>query len=391
MALLAYRRGVVDMSGIFISYRREDGAEEAHRLYQALTARFGAGSVFIDVQSIELGENFAEVLDEKVGFCDALIAVIGKRWLASAHADGRRRLDDPEDWVRLEIVSALNRDIKVIPVLVGGATLPERQALPAPLALLVEAQALELRLDHFDEGVARLAAALETVRKGTTAVSLWFAMITRRHKALDPLDLHRPQILWQALRFMLVMVFIEGLLHLPAAGVADRAYSSKLWYLAHYTTAAYVEYLGAGFILHFAMKLFGGKAKLQRSIGAFCFLTAFVPLIAIAQIPVWGLNISVLKDAAEASWSPAEAVVQMQAFVAALGPFGVARLLIAFAAATCLWLLFLTAVFESLRTLHRLSLGRALVAFGSGLIITVAFLAFVVAPQFGTLYRLIAP
>ena len=113
------------MSGIFISYRREDSAEIAHALYRELSARFGAGSVFIDVEDIGLGENFAATIDEKVGFCDALVAVIGPKWLTVAGPDGRPRLEDGNDWVRLEIASALSRDIKVFPVLTGGARLPD--------------------------------------------------------------------------------------------------------------------------------------------------------------------------------------------------------------------------------------------------------------------------
>jgi hypothetical protein len=379
------------MSGIFISYRRDDSADVAHQLYQALVARFGPESVFIDVENIDLGDNFAEVLDEQVGFCDALIAIIGKKWLISARADGSRRLDDPHDWVRLEIASAVSRGIKVIPVLVDGATLPERRDLPGPISSLTEAQALDLKPDRFEAGIARLTMALETVRKGSNSASLWFALITRRHKALDPLDLHKPEVLWQALRFMLIMVFAEALLHLPAAALANQANSSKLWYLVDYAAASYIQYLGAGLILHFAMKLFGGTAKLQRSIAAFCFLTAFVPLIALSQVPVWGINISILKDAADAAWGPTELLSKMQVFVATLAPFAIARLLVAFVAATLLWGLFFTAVFESFRTLHRLSSGRAFVAFVLGLIGTMAFVAFVVTPQFGTVYKLFAP
>jgi hypothetical protein len=379
------------MSGIVISYRHDDSADAAHHLYQALVARFGPESVFIDVENIDLGENFAEVLDEQVGFCDALIAVIGKKWLVSAHADGTRRLDDPHDWVRLEIASAISRGIKVIPVLLDGATLPERRDLPGPIASLIEAQALELKPDSFEAGVARLSTALETVRKGSNSASLWFALITRRAKALDPLDLHKPEVLWHALRFMLIMVFIEALLHLPAAEFANQAGSFKLWYLVHYAAASYVEYLGAGLILHFAMKLLGGTAKLQRSIAAFCFLTALIPLIAIAQVPIWGVNISILKDAADAAWSPADLVIKMQTFVAELGPFGIARLLVAFVAATFLWGLFFSAVFESFRTLHRLSWGRAFAAFVLGLTAMMAFVALVVTPQFGTVYKLFGP
>ncbi|MGH7304772.1 MAG: toll/interleukin-1 receptor domain-containing protein, partial [Candidatus Rokuibacteriota bacterium] len=90
------------MSGIFISYRRDDSAAIARRLYELLRARFGLTSVFIDVETIEAGADFAEVIDAKVGFCDGFVAVIGKAWSTAVDTEGRRRLDDPEDWVRLE-------------------------------------------------------------------------------------------------------------------------------------------------------------------------------------------------------------------------------------------------------------------------------------------------
>ncbi len=375
------------MSGIFISYRREDSAQIAHALYRELSARFGAGSVFIDVENIGLGEDFAATIDEKVGFCDALVAVIGPKWLTLADGEGRPRLEDPHDWVRLEIASALSRDIKVFPVLTDGARLPDQRDLPPALAMLTQSQALELAPGRFDHGVARLVSVLEAVGKRATTANLWFSLILRRHKALDPLDLHKPEVMWQALRFMLYMMLIDALLHLPAAAGTGTA-AAKLWYLLTYSTANYVQYLGAGFILHFAMKAFGGKAKLPRSITAFCFLTAYVPLIAVSQIPVWAVNVSILSDAADIGWRPEQGLAKMRAFVDAIGPFGVVRLFAAFLAATVLWTLFLAAVFQAFRTLHRLGKGSALLAFGCGMLAVLAFVSFVVGPYFGTVYSL---
>ena len=375
------------MSGIFISYRREDSAAIAHALYRELSARFGAGSVFIDVEDIGLGEDFAATIDEKVGFCDALVAVIGPQWLTAAGADGRPRLDDPHDWVRLEIASALSRDIKVFPVLVDGARLPDQRDLPPALGALTQSQALELATDRVEHGMARLAGALEAVGKRASGANLWFSLILRRHKALDPLDLHKPEVMWQALRFMLYMMLIDALLHLPAAAGTGTA-AAKLWYLLAYSTANYVQYLGAGLILHFAMRAFGGKARLPSSIAAFCFLTAYVPLIAVSQIPVWAVNVSILKDAADIGWRPEQGFAKMQAFVDAIGTYGVLRLSAAFLAATVLWTLFLAAVFEAFRTLHRLGKGTALIAFGCGMVAIVAFVSFVVGPYFGTVYSL---
>src|SRR5258708_18907549 len=110
------------MSGqIFISYRREESRWSARSLHDRLTQRFDRNQIFMDVDSVDLGEDFIKTIEETVGSCDVLIAVIDKRWLISTDEEGGRRLDNPEDSVRIEIVTALKRGIRVIPVLVDGA------------------------------------------------------------------------------------------------------------------------------------------------------------------------------------------------------------------------------------------------------------------------------
>ena len=106
---------------IFISYRRGDTSATAGRLFDRLEGRFGVGSVFMDVDTIEPGLDFVEVIGGAVGSCDVLLALIGARWLGAVDEHGRRRLDDPDDFVVLEITTALERGIRVIPVLVDGA------------------------------------------------------------------------------------------------------------------------------------------------------------------------------------------------------------------------------------------------------------------------------
>src|SRR6516225_1427144 len=113
------------MSGkIFINYRRDDSSASAGRLYDHLSARFPRNQIFIDVDNLDPGVDFVETIEQSVGACDVLIAVIGKRWLTSSEGEGSRRLDNPDDFVRLEIASALKRNIRVIPVLVDGASIP---------------------------------------------------------------------------------------------------------------------------------------------------------------------------------------------------------------------------------------------------------------------------
>jgi hypothetical protein len=101
--------------GVFISYRRQETSGMAGRIYDRLVDRFGDDRVFMDVDTIELGDDFVEVITRAVGSCDVLLAVVGPHWLTATDRDGRRRLDDPRDIVRLEIAAALERDIRVIP------------------------------------------------------------------------------------------------------------------------------------------------------------------------------------------------------------------------------------------------------------------------------------
>src|SRR4051795_12650596 len=115
---------------VFISYRREETAYPAGWLYARLANQYGGGQVFKDVDSIELGDDFVQVISRAVGSCDVLLAMIGGQWLTITDEHGRRCLDDPDDFVRLEIEAALSRDIRVIPILVDGAIVPRADELP---------------------------------------------------------------------------------------------------------------------------------------------------------------------------------------------------------------------------------------------------------------------
>jgi hypothetical protein len=146
---------------VFISYRRQDTSGMAGRLYDQLAARFGDDQVFMDVDTLAPGVDFAEVITQAVSACQVLLAVIGPQWLTAGDKDGRRRLNRPDDLVRLEIAAALKRDIHVIPILVQGAVMPRRQELPDNLAGLVRRNALLLRHESFRSDVDKLLAAIE--------------------------------------------------------------------------------------------------------------------------------------------------------------------------------------------------------------------------------------
>ena len=154
------------MGGIFISYRREDSGPYAGRLRDALSRHFGAEQVFRDIDRINPGERFPRVIEQAVGSCDALLAIIGPAWVAVRDEAGRRRLDNPDDYVRHEIATGLDRsDVLVIPVLVGSTSMPAAADLPKPLAALAECNAVRITDESWDDQLARLIRALEKVVK----------------------------------------------------------------------------------------------------------------------------------------------------------------------------------------------------------------------------------
>jgi hypothetical protein len=141
---------------IFISYRREDASYPAGRLYDHLHIRFPQNEIFMDVDSLKPGIDFVKTIEERVGACDVLVAVMGKRWLSSADEEGRRRLDNPEDFVRVEVGTALKRGVRVIPVLVEGALMPQASQLPEDLKPLARRNALSVGHDRFQADSERL-------------------------------------------------------------------------------------------------------------------------------------------------------------------------------------------------------------------------------------------
>lgn|GEM_PF-5452608 len=164
------------MTKIFLSYRRGDTAGYVGRLTDRLCAHFGRDAVFRDLDSIAPGRDFTVAIDEAIASCDVVVVVIGRNWLAATNLDGGRRLDDPDDFVRVEIATALELRAQVIPVLVDGAGIPPAKSLPAPLVPLAHRNALEISDSRWDYDVQRLInlldpASPETLSGSTLAVS----------------------------------------------------------------------------------------------------------------------------------------------------------------------------------------------------------------------------
>lgn len=174
------------MPGVFISYRREDSSGYAGRLFDILSAQFGPENVYLDLDTIEGGDDFAAVIEAKINLADVLVAVIGKQWLTITGKTGGRRLDDADDFVRREIAGAFKRGIRVIPVLVGGAILASADDLPDSLRALCQRQAIEIRDQTFHPDAQRLTDLLhrelgETVNPAKPPVDVtgkWRATVT---------------------------------------------------------------------------------------------------------------------------------------------------------------------------------------------------------------------
>jgi hypothetical protein len=170
------------MPSIFISYRRADAPGHAGRLYDRFVERFGKANVFKDLDTMEPGADFGDVIDETVSRCDALIAVIGRHWVRAGD-ESAGALDDSRDWVRREIAKALARKIHVIPILVDGTQLPSEKELPQDVRPLVRRHAVHLSEVTWTLQVAQLMDALEMRLGGPS----------RRRSAADPESAPRRQ------------------------------------------------------------------------------------------------------------------------------------------------------------------------------------------------------
>jgi hypothetical protein len=146
---------------LFISYRRDDSAGYSGRVHDRLQREFGGNLLFMDVDSIPLGVNFSKVLVEEVAKCDVLLAVIGPGWLDARDEKGHRRLDNPDDFVRIEIGTALRRGIPAIPILLEGTRVPKADQLPDDLKELALRNGLDVRHASFAEDMERLIRGLK--------------------------------------------------------------------------------------------------------------------------------------------------------------------------------------------------------------------------------------
>jgi TIR domain len=147
---------------IFLSYRRSDSRDITERIYDRLVQEFGKEAVFRDIYSIELGVDFRAFIDEKIKVCRVMLVVIGDQWLQAKDDSGNRRLDDENDVLRIEVESALQLGIPVVPVLVNGMSMPSGKDLPSSISDLANRNAADVRHDpDFHNDMNRLIAGLK--------------------------------------------------------------------------------------------------------------------------------------------------------------------------------------------------------------------------------------
>lgn len=152
------------MRGIFVSYRRQDSQSAAGRLSDHLRDHLEQVPIFRDVETIEPGADFVDAIEHALQACGVLLAVIGPQWISITSESGRRRLDEPADYTRIEIATALKRPgVRVVPVLVEGAKMPSADELPDELAELARRNAVELSDKRWEYDVGQLVATLRRI------------------------------------------------------------------------------------------------------------------------------------------------------------------------------------------------------------------------------------
>ncbi len=261
------------MAKIFVSYRRDDASSEAGRITDWLDRHFGQDEVFMDINALEPGVDFVHSIEEAVETIDALIAVIGPRWVDAADEHGNRRLDDPADWVRLEIANALVRGIRVIPVLVKGAAMPPAAKLPEDLQALRRRNALPITERQWRSGIEELIEALDGV-------------VTKPEPPPPPPDDQRmpPYTWWMVLgvvvgaAMLLSGVLVRGandtFLHPSFGGPSNFHNSDALWRSAGIFTTLPTLTLGVSALVALLVARRDSRSRIA-STGA---------------IPVWGLQ-----------------------------------------------------------------------------------------------------
>src|SRR5215472_4597068 len=208
----------------------------------------------------------------------------------------------------------------------------------------------------------------------------WFSVLTRGPNAFDRIDLESSSTLFYALRFVLYMSFVDFLLHIPSVAKfgLKSVFIEPVWILE-----TYLEYLFTALILHASMKLFGGKGTLQACVTAYCFLTAYLPIIGVLMLPTQKLIVPNMVGEAQVP----EVIKGAADSLSRLSVWEIIGFILSFLLSTVMFVLFFVGVFRVFRMLHKLNKARALLAFVLGLAGTVIVLVFFLEPLLSPLWR----
>ena len=162
-----YTPSLFDTESIFISYRRDDSQDVVGRMYDKLVIRYGSDNVIRDIDSLTIGRPFPEALDDAVATAAIILVIIGKQWVTLCNDDGTQRLADPNDFVRREVIRAIESHKSVVPILVSGAEMPAKQDIPAPLHPLLDQHGSRVRPDpDFHHDMERLMRQIDAAISG---------------------------------------------------------------------------------------------------------------------------------------------------------------------------------------------------------------------------------
>jgi hypothetical protein len=386
--------------GIFISYRRNDAKHAAARLVNHLRRAFSSDQLFLDIDNIDPGLDFKGVVLEKLQACDVLLAVIGPSWLSSSDESGARRLDSPKDYVRIEIETALARDIRVIPVLVDGAPIPDEERLPDALRPLVQRHAVRLEHERFASDADNLTRALakvvtpmyrieETVQflrptlnektgrsELSRVIETVYMVLSHGASALAKLDLNNEETFAFSVRFAVYVAIFEFVITVPVAALIGLPYDKPFFALASVCLDFFL-WLSYALIFHFALKLFrGSHATARESVSSFFLLTAYLMPAIVLYLPV-------SKTMADAFRTTEEFWQLMDQVRPAIGVIFLLSDLAGMAVvAKCV-----IEVFRAYKAIHRQSRLKTLAGFGTGLAAIVIFVLYVSIPLHHVLYN----
>jgi|SRR6266850_1809472 len=398
----ALRAGGGFHATVFISYRREETAGEARALFNALVTRLGETSVFMDVDNIALGLDFRQVLQDRLASSDLLLALIGRDWANVQDASGRRRLEDPGDFVRLEIETALKRNIPVTPVLVQGAKMPTVQQLPESIRDLAYRNGFELSHNRWESDLremlrrsglgeqrdGRVKNLLEHVLKRLSSyLPDLIGLVTRPKTAIlrwieeTGGDLTRPVI------FVATTVAIGFLLQLPQLG-KEHDFTTLVASMAVFKVLALVLFAG---IIHVLFLGMGGRARFAATFSAYLYMVS--PLyLALVIIEIATLGVLRAYDpavGAAARLNPGQLFgdpEQMRTFTTAAPGLALAYTLLSYATIVVVLGWFITC-WGALRRIHAIARWRSALAGIAALAAGLAFFAglnYVVLGMFGT-------